>query len=146
MSGYPGFSGIRIGIMHRHLEVHSSFRVRTDLGCALSGGAEISGTRSFCAAYLRCRPRHVPRTSGVGHYQPAGVPDLGLRKGAYMFGVPPRPPVFEVHSVESAKNLVRFSICACHPCAGAMLIFSVSFQFLRMIPEGYPSVIATHRH
>ena len=22
-----------------------------------------------------------------------------------------------------------FSICACHPCAGAMLIFSVSFQF-----------------
>ena len=25
-----------------------------------------------------------------------------------------------------------FSICACHPCAGAMLIFSVSFQFLRM--------------
>ena len=23
----------------------------------------------------------------------------------------------------------HFSICACHPCAGAMLIFSVSFQF-----------------
>ena len=31
--------------------------------------------------------------------------------------------------------LVHFSICACHPCAGAMLIFSVSFQFYRMIPE-----------
>ena len=30
---------------------------------------------------------------------------------------------------ESAKKLVHFSICACHPCAGAMLIFSVSFQF-----------------
>jgi len=29
-----------------------------------------------------------------------------------------------------------FSICACHPCAGAMLIFSVSFQFLRMTPKG----------
>jgi hypothetical protein len=28
------------------------------------------------------------------------------------------------------KNLDHFSICACHPCAGAMLIFSVSFQFL----------------
>ena len=27
------------------------------------------------------------------------------------------------------KNQVHFSICACHPCAGAMLIFSVSFQF-----------------
>ncbi len=29
----------------------------------------------------------------------------------------------------ATKNLVHFSICACHPCAGAMLIFSVSFQF-----------------
>ena len=34
--------------------------------------------------------------------------------------------------------MLRFSICACHPCAGAMLIFSVSFQFYRMIPEGNP--------
>ena len=38
-------------------------------------------------------------------------------------------------------NLVHFSICACHPCAGAMLIFSVSFQFYRMIPEGNPKGI-----
>ena len=29
----------------------------------------------------------------------------------------------------TAKNCLHFSICACHPCAGAMLIFSVSFQF-----------------
>ena len=28
------------------------------------------------------------------------------------------------------KNCLHFSICACHPCAGAMLIFSVSFQSL----------------
>lgn len=34
------------------------------------------------------------------------------------------------------KNLDHFSICACHPCAGAMLIFSVSFQFYRMSPKG----------
>ena len=27
------------------------------------------------------------------------------------------------------KHCLHFSICACHPCAGAMLIFSVSFQF-----------------
>ena len=27
------------------------------------------------------------------------------------------------------KNHLLFSICACDPCAGAMLIFSVSFQF-----------------
>ena len=36
---------------------------------------------------------------------------------------------------------LHFSICACHPCAGAMLIFSVSFQFKRMIPEGNPWII-----
>ena len=29
-------------------------------------------------------------------------------------------------------------VCVCHPCAGAMLIFSVSVQFERMIPEGNP--------
>ncbi len=29
----------------------------------------------------------------------------------------------------------HFSICACHPCAGAMLIFSVSFQFYQMSPK-----------
>jgi hypothetical protein len=37
--------------------------------------------------------------------------------------------------VKSQKNLDHFSICACHPCAGAMLIFSVSFQFYRMSPK-----------
>ena len=31
---------------------------------------------------------------------------------------------------------VYWIYCACHPCAGAMLIFSVPFQFYRMIPEG----------
>ena len=30
-------------------------------------------------------------------------------------------------------------MCACHPCAGAMLIFSVSFQFFQMPPEGGPT-------
>jgi hypothetical protein len=39
------------------------------------------------------------------------------------------------HMCESQKNLDHFSICACHPCAGAMLIFSVSFQFYRMSPK-----------
>ena len=41
--------------------------------------------------------------------------------------------------VDLTSSAVHFSICACHPCAGAMLIFSVSFQFYRMIPEGNPS-------
>jgi len=38
----------------------------------------------------------------------------------------------------------HFSMCACHPCAGAMLIVSVSFQFWRMIPEGNPGTIRTY--
>ena len=33
-----------------------------------------------------------------------------------------------------AENSLHFSICACHPCAGAMLIFSVSFQLYRLVP------------
>ena len=37
---------------------------------------------------------------------------------------------------------LRFSICACHPCAGAMLIFSASFPFQRMIPEGNPGALS----
>ena len=42
------------------------------------------------------------------------------------------------NNIECTKNLIHFPICACHPCAGAMLIFSVSFQFYRMFPEGNP--------
>ena len=34
-----------------------------------------------------------------------------------------------------------FTICACHPCAGAMLIFSVSFQFLRMTSFEVPPAL-----
>ena len=33
---------------------------------------------------------------------------------------------------------INKTVCACHPCAGAVLIFSVSFQFYRMFPEGNP--------
>ena len=37
------------------------------------------------------------------------------------------------------KTCLHFSMCACHPCAGALLIFSASFQVQRMIPEGNPT-------
>ena len=36
--------------------------------------------------------------------------------------------IFSKKKIEKKKS-DTFSICACHPCAGAMLIFSVSFQF-----------------
>ena len=42
------------------------------------------------------------------------------------------------------KNVIHFSICACHPCAGAMLIFSVSFQFSRMTSEEDPKILFRH--
>ena len=54
----------------------------------------------------------------------------------------PRKPQNWKHYLESKedwqKNLDHFSIYACHPCAGAMLIFSVSFQFYRMSPKRQP--------
>ncbi len=37
---------------------------------------------------------------------------------------------------KNLKNSEHFSICACHPCAGAVLIFSVSFRFYRIFHEG----------
>ena len=53
--------------------------------------------------------------------------------------ISPTLPRRQRRRVRGVKDFVHFSICACHPCAGAMLIFSVSFQFYRMIPEGNPS-------
>ena len=43
-----------------------------------------------------------------------------------------------------SKNLLHFSSCACRPCAGAMLIFSVSFRFERMILERCPILDAPY--
>ena len=38
-----------------------------------------------------------------------------------------------VRELGGVKNCLLFSICACHPCAGAMLIISVSFQIVNLI-------------
>ena len=36
-----------------------------------------------------------------------------------------------IENLNSYESMdVHFAICACHPCAGAMLILSVSFQFI----------------
>lgn len=40
-------------------------------------------------------------------------------------------------------NGVLLSIFECHHCAGAMVIFAVSFEFDRMISIEYPREIAT---
>ena len=49
--------------------------------------------------------------------------------GTGTLGSNPKPPGSRIAKSDT------FSIFACHPCAGAMLIFSVSFQFLRMTPK-----------
>ena len=41
----------------------------------------------------------------------------------------------------ASKLCLHFSMCACHPCAGAMLMFHVSLQLSRMLPEGNPATI-----
>ena len=53
-------------------------------------------------------------------------------------GMSPTLPRQHRRRVRGVKEFVHVSICACHPCAGAMLFFSVPFQFYRMIPEGNP--------
>ena len=49
-------------------------------------------------------------------------------------GIDPRDAPIPGSTPDQPKS-DTFSIFACHPCAGAMLIFSVSFQFLRMMPK-----------
>ena len=46
---------------------------------------------------------------------------------------------FSPHMHVRLYKCLHFSMCACHLCAGAMLIFSASLQFQRVIPEGNPS-------
>ena len=41
------------------------------------------------------------------------------------------------YRASKSKKWIAFSIYACHPCAGAMLIFSVSFQISSM-SSGFP--------
>ena len=42
-------------------------------------------------------------------------------------------------TLKGQKNRDTFSMYACHPCAGTMLIFSVSFQFFQMTSEEVPN-------
>ena len=70
----------------------------------------------------------VPTESGFGClYGPPLAPPLPLQRGGR------GPDLWRGRrTIVSCKSLLRFSICACHPCEGAMLIFSVSFQFYRI--------------
>ena len=44
-----------------------------------------------------------------------------------------------IHVVYTSR-CVCVCVCECHPCAGAKLIFSASFQYKWVIPEGNPGM------
>jgi len=68
----------------------------------------------------------VPRCVGEVKHKHPKIPSLQCERKTSLDSFPSMAPI----------NPCHFSICACHPCAGAMKIFSVSFHFYRMIPKG----------
>ena len=85
----------------------------------VGAGAGVTGSRgaSVPGPWSRAPPPPLPR----GGQKPKRTRPV---RGTIL------PAPFAARSVpKSEKNWLHFSICACHPCAGAMLIFSVSFQF-----------------
>ena len=81
---------------------------------------------------LSVRPYAIDATPLRYHYRhrqnaPDRVPSRPLRPSRA-----PQVPAIESTQADEAngskKLSIPFSICACHPCAGAMLIFSVSLR------------------
>ena len=71
-----------------------------------------------------------PYPPGFLAYTSKMRPVIGFSEPAKLIEVSNRIP--------PTSHTIHFSICACCPRARAKLIFSVSFQCLRMIPEGNP--------
>ena len=103
----------------------------------------------FCERQ-RCQAKHRPKCA-LERKSPPGKEDFqGMKtlpcqaKSTYIRNVLRSPTLALCQTTswqiagEVTKNCVHFSICACHPCAGAMLIFSVSFQFYRIILNRNP--------
>ena len=57
----------------------------------------------------------------------AVAPDASVAAFEFLGGIRPHPSASPCPLAAKMIKL-HFSICACHPCAGAMLIFSASFQ------------------
>ena len=83
------------------------------------------------AAPASRRPQQRRRPPSMQHCSIAGFRALSLQSGyanqARNEGLAPAPPARRRCTAEQT-SLDLFSICACHPCAGAMLIFSVYIQ------------------
>ena len=122
--------------------------------CGVSGGSSLSNVIEVAHSQsLRLRPDKRQQRECAR-----------LRAEYFKFGNNdssslPKPPVedqeqtasdTQIKYLETSLNIKRagwprsniywfqFSICAGHPCAGGMPIFSVAFRCSRMIPEGGP--------
>ena len=82
-------------------------------------------TNVYCMPALEQTDAHT-HTRAPNHNQTL-LPCRRASGGLAVRG-PARATCF-AHAHHRKKICLHFSICACHPCAGAMLIFSVSFQF-----------------
>lgn len=102
-----------------------------------------NGTSSYQIGPIRTKENGTGRSQSKTprHRDPTGRRADGLtgrrREGAMARW--PRDLPLAFHA-----KVRYFSIYACHPCAGAMLIFSVSFQFLRMTTEVVPEHSLAH--
>ena len=85
-----------------------------------------------CAGVLGARERVFMRRSRRGRVHKFSWP---AGEGAQILQCSPAPDRAGSRLLGCKTKSDTFSIFACHPCAGAMLIFSVSFQFLRMTPK-----------
>ena len=80
--------------------------------------------------------KYIERESDIGATAKLAVSYYSTRLGFQHWCLPFRPlpyltwPIACRNStgLNPCKQYLHFSICACHPCAGAMLVFSVSIQ------------------
>ncbi len=128
------------GTAREDLRVLPAFGTRSacvGVCCGRRAWAPVAGCVGCGRAWASCCGHAFASCWAVGDCQllPPGArawaPVAGVRGRLLLADARPAPA--QTATVDTAKRLskdcLHFSICACHPCAGAMLIFPVSFQF-----------------
>ena len=121
-----------------------SWRVAVCVGCDVSGRCFVG---SWCRGNSSVVERWIP-VPAVGGSIPSSLILCSFTASLCAWTrreqLPSRSRInyvgykYQLSSTVKRQKVRYFSIYACHPCAGAMLIFSVSFQFLRMTTEVVP--------
>ena len=100
-----------------YIIIHSRNYIFKDR-CITSGRKGDRGSNLSCSHYLSClRVAHPLKSQAQGYILKVCV----ALSPFVCYSVFPCP-------LSCSHYLLHFSICACHPCAGAMLICFVSFQ------------------